>query len=277
MARVTCRISGSGVTVSLDPTEDASIDKILASPNGVATSDRQAAVDRALASSMRSRFGRPRTRRRTAGVWQPDAGGRGVANGDHRHGRGISPTRAGDIDLGTGSGIGGRARRGRRRRGARQGRWRNGIRPRSSRTRSRTWTTWRRGAWGDDRRPGGGAAGGGHGDRAELQRSWECAHDPATLTLSSSARRLPTQRTSCRRHPAGCRPSRRSVAGDRRHEEHHHHRRCLNHDRHQRAYHGMVGRHDDRRVDADQVGRRRADAVGGQYANANPVGRLGDA
>ena len=110
VARVTCRISSSGVTVSLDPTEDASIDKILASPNGVATSDRQAAVDRALASSMRSRFEsteNPSTY--SGGVWQPDAGGTGVANGGiiDTGGGDITNTGGGDIDLGTGSGIGG--------------------------------------------------------------------------------------------------------------------------------------------------------------------------
>jgi hypothetical protein len=110
VARVTCRISSSGVTVSLDPTEDASIDKILASPNGVATSDRQAAVDRALASSMRSRFEsteNPSTY--DDGVWQPGAGGTGMANGGiiDTGGGDITNTGGGDIDLGTGGGIGG--------------------------------------------------------------------------------------------------------------------------------------------------------------------------
>ena len=66
------------VTVSLQPTEDESLDKILASPNGTGASglsDRQAAVERAVSSLIRPRLSAPDNPTQYSGsAWQAPAG-----------------------------------------------------------------------------------------------------------------------------------------------------------------------------------------------------------
>ena len=110
VARVSLRVNSSGISVTLDPAEDPSIDKILAAPLGAATSDAAAAVERAVTSAARPRFeSTENPSRYDGGVWQPGAGGTGVPNtGTIDTGGGnISNTGGGDVDLGTGAGIGG--------------------------------------------------------------------------------------------------------------------------------------------------------------------------
>jgi hypothetical protein len=101
VARVTLRVSSSGISVELEPSEDESLDKILASPAGsgpAGTSERQAAVERAISSAARPRFEpADNPSRYSGGVWQPGAGGTGKAN------TGTIDIGAGSVDTGGGS------------------------------------------------------------------------------------------------------------------------------------------------------------------------------
>src|SRR5262249_13794763 len=129
VARVSRRVSGNDVSVSLEPDDTERLEDLLTSPSGggpSGTSERQAAFERKVIAPTRSvHAGMDDDTRydRAVGVWKPQAGGTGKANtraidvgsGSINTGGGsistgggtVSNTGGSNVDLGTGSGIGG--------------------------------------------------------------------------------------------------------------------------------------------------------------------------
>lgn len=115
VARVTRSVRGEDVTVTLEPDDTESLEDLLTSPAGAGpagTSERQAAFERKITAPARSVFSATDNDARydrSIGVWKPAAGGTGKVNtGTIDTGGGdIVNTGGGNIDLGTGSGIGG--------------------------------------------------------------------------------------------------------------------------------------------------------------------------
>jgi hypothetical protein len=108
-------VRGEDVTVTLEPDDTESLEDLLTSPAGAGpagTSERQAAFERKITAPARSVFSATDNDARydrSIGVWKPAAGGTGKVNtGTIDTGGGdIVNTGGGNIDLGTGSGIGG--------------------------------------------------------------------------------------------------------------------------------------------------------------------------
>jgi hypothetical protein len=110
VSRVSRRISGNDVSVTLEPEDTESLEALLTSPAGggpAGTSAQQAAFENHISSPIRSivpTMDNPTRYNGTTGVWQPAAGGTGVANsGTINLGSGSITTGGGSISTGGGS------------------------------------------------------------------------------------------------------------------------------------------------------------------------------